>query len=141
MANTVLSELVTAYVERYSKRFQWDRDMVLRESDLNAWADDEFDDLVRREPEEAWKGVLGVLGATSDELTLSTLAAGPLEDLISRHGHAFIARIEEAAARDSKFKELLHGVWRTGEPAIWERVVRARERGIVNDASQETPSK
>ena len=103
--------------------------MVLREHDVNSRGAEKFDDLVRHDPETVWKGVLGVLAATSDEFTLSVLAAGPLDDLTRLHGNAFIGRIEDAARRDPKFKELLHGVWlSTPDPTVSQRVVRARGR-------------
>jgi len=127
MDSTVLSRLVDAYVERHAKQFQWDRDLVLREQDTNFWAFEEFDRLVRRQPEDAWEAVLAVLAATTDEYTLSNLAAGPLEDLINQHGEAFIDRIETLARCEPRFQELLCGVWRGSTPEIWHRVVRARE--------------
>jgi hypothetical protein len=131
---TSLNELVTAYVERYGKRFQWDRDMVLREHNLNPWVEERFDDLVRADPDAAWTGVLGVLAATDDDFTLSILAAGPLEDLIRLHGRPLIARIEDCARTDPKFRELLRGVWPNDmDPTVWQRVVQACE-GPSDDA-------
>src|SRR5882672_11112318 len=96
-------------------------------SGTRIWSFEEFDRLVRLEPESAWEAVLAVLAATTNEYTLSNLAAGPLEDLLNQHGGTFIDRIEKLARSDPRFQELLCGVWRASTPEIWRRVVRARE--------------
>ena len=53
--------------------------------------------------------------ATRDEV-LAYIAAGPLENLLCRHPHAFIDRVEILATRDAHFRRALSGVWG------WERM-------------------
>lgn len=80
-------------------------------------------ELIRTEPNLAWSVILAVLDRTDDEFALENLAAGPLETLLGRHGSAFIERVEQRAAVDSKFRWLLGGVWQgTMRDEIWERV-------------------
>ena len=80
-------------------------------------------DLVLDEPEEAWEIVLEILRNGHHPRVLEALAAGPLEDLLSKHGPTFIERFEEQAKQDPQFKDLLGGVWKhTMRDDIWERL-------------------
>ena len=86
----------------------------------------DVDDIVRSKPEQAWILIQLIFAACRDDVERACLAAGPLEDLLVRHGITVIDRVEAAASRDSDFRELLVGVWRNGmAPAVWERVQRA----------------
>jgi len=105
---------------------------VMKESEVNFWAWEEFERLTRDEPESAWSAILGVVVATDDEYTLAMLAAGPLEDLIDAHGEAFVERIEHIAAADAKFRSVLQGVWRSSTPEVWQRIEISRRE--PNDA-------
>jgi hypothetical protein len=126
MSPESLNDLVKAYVERYTKQFEWGTDHVLREQDINFWAWEEFERLGNEEPETAWSAILAVLDYTADKYTLGNLAAGPLEDLIDAHGEQFIERIELFARQNPTFKELLGGVWQSSTPEVWARIVRAK---------------
>ena len=61
------------------------------------------------------------------------LAAGPMEDLLSYHGAEVIDRVEQRAAIDPKFKELLGGAWQLMTPdEIWHRVEKlAKFREVI----------
>ncbi|MBS0339349.1 MAG: hypothetical protein JSS56_02415 [Proteobacteria bacterium] len=86
----------------------------------------EVDDLVRTDPERAWLVIQMIFTASRNDLERACLAAGPLEDLLVKHGPLFIEKIEQAASSSSDFRELLVGVWRNGiAHAIWERIQRA----------------
>ena len=87
------------------------------------WAHGEFSELVEERPEDAWPLILEILRREQDEEVLSVLAAGPLEELLSRHGSAFIERVESEASSNARFRWLLGGVYKlfmTDE--IWARV-------------------
>jgi hypothetical protein len=61
---------------------------------------------------------------------LAYLAAGPLEDLLARHPHAFIDRIERLATSDAHFRRAVSGVWG------WNSIpsdVRARLDTLLED--------
>jgi hypothetical protein len=87
---------------------------------------EQVDELVRSEPEFAWLVIQTIFAASQNDLERACLAAGPLEDLLAKHGEVFIERIEKAAAADDDFRELLVGVWRNViAPQVWERLQRA----------------
>jgi hypothetical protein len=72
---------------------------------------DHVEDLIRRDPETAWTVIQELVRrATCDEV-LAYIAAGPLENLLCNHPHAFIDRVEVLAARDAHFRRALSGVW------------------------------
>ena len=54
---------------------------------------------------------------------LAHLAAGPLEDLLVRHGPTFIERIYETARKEPVVRKMLGAVWRNSiaEP-VWQRL-------------------
>jgi hypothetical protein len=76
----------------------------------NFWACSEMDDLVTEKPETAWPILLQMLNHTSGQ-RIFNLAAGPLEDLLERHGTTFIDRIAAEARQNEKVREALTGVW------------------------------
>ena len=83
--------------------------------------------LPHEDPERAWAIILEILQRQPPEEALGLLAAGPLEDLLSEHGPAFIERVEARARDDPAFKDLLRGVWRLSmSDEIWARVQAAQ---------------
>jgi hypothetical protein len=88
------------------------------------WAFDEVCDLLSSDPERVWRITLQLIARAPDELTLSYVSAGPLEDILARHGPAFIERIESLAQHDPKFLEALCSVWghTRFDPSIYARV-------------------
>jgi hypothetical protein len=74
----------------------------------------ELDDLIRSSPEEAWTATLELIDLAADDRVLANVAAGPLEDLLTRSAR-FIDRAELRARADPKFRRCLTGVW--GLPA------------------------
>ncbi len=83
------------------------------------WAVRGFMDLIlergETEPDDCWRAILRVLELEPPDKVISILAAGPLEDLIGRHGPQFIDRIETESRRNPKFRHLLGGVWTSSE--------------------------
>ena len=87
------------------------------------WAWLRLDELVRYEPEEAWRVIQAIRQASGSDMTLANLAAGPLEDLLAKHGDQFIDRVETFARRDAQFRKLLGAVWQNAmSEEIWLRV-------------------
>ncbi len=78
------------------------------------------------DPEDAWKAILLILAKAPPDRVLSALAAGPLEDLIDSAGPQVIDRIELTARQSPEFRSLLSGVWESGAPDVWARIVKAR---------------
>lgn len=67
-------------------------------------------------PDVAWPIILSLIEHAPDDESLAFVAAGPLEDLIQRHGQRFSDRLEDQARRDPRFRQALGDVWG------WERV-------------------
>jgi hypothetical protein len=77
--------------------------------DLSAYA--EIDRLVRERPEEAWNVVLELVVQAPSERALFSVAAGPLEDLLVKHGDFLIDRVEKEANANPQLLRCLSGVW------------------------------
>ncbi|KAB2308260.1 hypothetical protein F8A87_11055 [Betaproteobacteria bacterium SCN2] len=74
-----------------------------------------------------WQFILRTYQRELTDRTLDVLAAGPLEDLISKYGSIYIDRIEILAKKDECFNYLLGGVWQnTASDDIWVRVLQLR---------------
>lgn len=92
-------------------------------------ASEQISELTLRRPEEAWRVILAI-HEQDHSLTIRTkLAAGPIEDLLSRHGERWIVRVEEEADRSAAFRSTLGGVWQNqiADP-VWERVQKVWDR-------------
>lgn len=93
-------------------------------------------DIARENPNRALDMVLAVLEDETDPRLLSLLAAGPLEDAIPR---GIIDRVEEEAARNRRFHELVGSVWFTSYP---EDLIPRMERLVATipvDGAGATP--
>ena len=96
-------------------------------------------DLVWDDPGTAWQAIKAVvrhyqiddyysLDATEAQTVVGLLAAGPIEDLLSREGASFIDAIEAEAKADKRFAWALGGVWQSTTPDdIWSRVQRVAD--------------
>lgn len=93
------------------------------ERDALFWAFERLDALIDRDPETAWQVIDLIWRREQDDRILADLAAGPVEDLLVRHGPAFIERICLTARREPVFRKMLGGVWRNAmaEP-VWLRL-------------------
>ena len=86
-------------------------------------------DLCQDEPESAFQFVLEVLRRNHSNKILRVLSAGPLEDILVKHGDAIIDRVEAEARSNPMFATLLGGVWRRDMPeTIWARVQAVWDR-------------
>ena len=91
---------------------------------------EEVDECVRKDPERAWPIICEVIRQISADDILAYVAAGPLEDLMVRHPHAFIDRVESLAKQDAHFRRAVSGVWG------WNSIpadVRKRLDEVVSD--------
>jgi hypothetical protein len=123
------AKLVAGWIEHSTHRIERNEHNVFREirGEDNFWAWEALDRLCRKQPDLCWEIILEILQATHHESVDWAMAAGPLEDLLAWHGHKFIERVEAQAQSDSKFKELLGGVWQNATPKeLWVRVEAAR---------------
>jgi hypothetical protein len=61
-------------------------------------ADETIDDRLDSAPEDLWKIILELVRVASDDRSLFYVAARPLEDLLLRHGPAFVDRVDQETA-------------------------------------------
>jgi len=75
------------------------------------WTADALRELVHEHPDDAWAVIQLLVERAESDAVLGRIAAGPLEDLLCEHGAALVARVEDRARRDPRFKTCLGGVW------------------------------
>ena len=93
------------------------------------WAHDRAWYLCDESPNEAWDFILAALAQDCSNTTMENLSAGPLEDLLAKHGSLMIERVELQSRQDPQFARLLGGVWRNAmSEDVWRRVQRAQDR-------------
>ena|SRR2546421_437753 len=129
MAPDERAKLIAAWIEHHTREIVRDDQNVFRErkGKDNFWAFQEMDRLCRSEPELCWEVILEILQTPHHESVETALAAGPLEDLIAKHGVRFIQRIEARAKTDPQFRDLLGGVWQNEtQKELWVRVEAVR---------------
>ena len=85
---------------------------------------EQLDDLVREQPEAAWPIIQELWTLDQSDRLLAIIGAGPVEDLLCRHGPDFIGRIEQLAMQDPVVKKMLGAVWGRNRMAedIWRRL-------------------
>ena len=80
-----------------------------REEDRWAW--EAVETLVDEDPEAAWRITCMLVDKTSSDDELAFVAAGPLEDLLKKHGPSLIDRVEEESRENARLQLALSGVW------------------------------
>ena len=72
---------------------------------------EELDDLVDDKPGKAWELILALVERAVTDEDLAFVAAGPIEDLIGRHGGSFCDRIIGEARVNARFQTALNYTW------------------------------
>jgi hypothetical protein len=97
------------------------------QQNMLSWAWERFDDLARSYPLVCLQLCEEMLEYMPDDKVMALLAAGPLEDVLARHGPAVIEEVETRARRLPRFRHLLGGVWKNAmTDEVWDRVCKAR---------------
>jgi hypothetical protein len=107
----------------------WHAPNGFSERETHAWAATDLYDLEYGDPETLWLLILEVHRRDKSVAIQQVLSAGPIEDLLAKHGENFIERIEIEARRDPLFANLLGGVWKNCMSdqtwirlqAVWDR--------------------
>lgn len=95
------------------------------EHDENFWAFTTLSDLCETDPESSWDVINHIRTMDGSHIVLANLAAGPLEELLVKHGPYLIDRVEALASEDPQFKKLLGGIWKNEiDHAVWSRLQR-----------------
>ena len=111
-----MGKIAETWIELY--RFPEDSS----EYDGRFWSHERLWELIRDDPETAWN-IIQIIRRDGSDLTLSNLAAGPLEDLLVTHGDQFIDRVEALAKHDAQFRKLLGATWQNSIPGtLWGRI-------------------
>ena len=120
-----LDDLITGYFR------DWERMLSPSRAERMAEPDDRLSDWLIAAlfrdgdaPEEVWPIIVALVDRAPNDEALGFVAAGPLEDLIRRHGQQFEDRLVERARRDRRFRQALRGVWG------WEKVPERLRRRI-----------
>jgi len=96
-------------------------------ADEDFWAYDRVGEIVRGpDAQAAWEICVGLVRAAPDE-QLGYIGAGPIEDLVCRHGAALIEWLEGEAKRDSRFREALASIWLVADDIPREVLLRLQE--------------
>jgi len=101
-------------------------------------------DLSYHAPERLWSVALEILELLGDdeELLIASIGAGPLEDLLNRHGAEYIDRIIVHARQNKRFRVAASCVWPRGiDPAIWERLQAVVQPATSAGRSAAEPSR
>ncbi len=103
-------ELGSAYLQYFESKRKEDR-----------WAWSEVDELVRRDADRGWEITRTLVNKSTSDDALAFVAAGPLEDLLKKHGLAVIDRIENECKENDRLRTALSGVSITPDRPVFER--------------------
>lgn len=79
--------------------------------------------MLETDEERAWRVILLILKIDCSDVIISNLAAGPMEEILVRHGDGLIDRVEVKAEKDPDFKKVIMGVWKSDmADDVWNRV-------------------
>jgi len=94
------------------------------------WATEEEHDLFfDGKSEELWQLILKIHERDHSIAIQQVLSAGPIEDLLSKFGERYIARVEDKARKDPAVAKVLGGVWQSDMPdEIWIRLQAVWDR-------------
>lgn len=93
------------------------------EAESMFWAFDKIVDITEEKPLDVLEVIKEVLKITDDERILVSLAAGPLEDILVKHGREVIDEVILLVKTDPNFKDLLLGVWGNSvDKGVWKQL-------------------
>ena len=134
-------EIAEAWLTNCRSAIAYGSDSV--QADGSFWAYEELDKLCSTDPGRAVEIVRLIAQQWPEDRVMFNLAAGPLEDLLVRHGPEVIDQIEKLANDFDYFLFLVSGVWVDRmSPDTQARVVRLIEtvdaRGLVPNPQRGT---
>ena len=95
------------------------------EAESTWWAYEKLEQLIDQNPQRAFEVILEILKLADEERVLDNLAAGPLETLLVKNGDKVIEDVVYWAKNNTKFFELLRGVWGNSiDERIWSKIKR-----------------
>jgi hypothetical protein len=103
MMGAAPNEIADAYLRYHARKQEADR-----------WAWEKVEDLIEHDLDEAWRIICALVSKASSDEALAYVAAGPLENLLVRHGPAVIDKVEDESRNNSRLQLALSGVWGIG---------------------------
>lgn len=85
------------------------------------WAYCEVSDVIRGDAERGWDLTLKLINKSTSDEALAYVAAGPLEDLLKKHGPGVIDRIEKECNANERLRTALSGVYLGGGEPVFQR--------------------
>ena len=117
-------KLILSWIRYYDAGIRRGGQVV--DDDKDSWAAKMVDDLLRIDPETAWDVIERIVERVDDPAVLGCIGAGPLEDLLAKHGRDFIDRVIADIGRSPKFAEVAESVWQNVIPSdVWVSLQKA----------------
>jgi hypothetical protein len=91
------------------------------------WALNELNELIESDAERGWEVTRMLVNMAASDEALAYVAAGPLENLLNKHGLAVIDRIEADSQQNNRMRIALSGAWiKPGTPVFdrWYALMR-----------------
>jgi hypothetical protein len=91
----------------------------------NFWAEGDMWKLKEIHPEMCWEAIVAIIRTDSSDFILGNLAAGPVEELLARHGPRLIERITSDSKRNQQIPKMLKSVWRNDiDQETWSKIAQ-----------------
>lgn len=89
----------------------------------NFWAYEALSDLCDVSPEKCLEVIFEILRIDEGDEILANVAAGPLEDLLVKHGTVVIKQVLQTAKTSAVWRKMLGAVWKNDmDDAVWKQI-------------------
>jgi hypothetical protein len=96
------------------------------------WSNDDLIDLANENPEAAWERIIQIIDLEASEQIITSLAGGPMEDLLAEHGTKFLNRIEALSGNNLVFARLIKQIWIDELPTEVKNRIGAIQKKYAN---------
>lgn len=89
----------------------------------NFWAYEELNSLCAESPNECLALIASIINVDSSDIILANLAAGPLEDLLVKHGLRVVDDVVNFAKLNPVWGKMLGAVWKNDiDDSVWRKI-------------------
>jgi hypothetical protein len=89
----------------------------------NFWAFDALSNLCDNSPEQCLAVINKIILIDASDVVLSNLAAGPVEDLLVKHGEQVISSVIQLAKKSTDWEKMLGAVWKNDiSDHVWQQL-------------------
>lgn len=90
----------------------------------NFWAFEALLDLCENSPEQCLAVINQIILIDTSDVVLANLAAGPVEDLLVKHGERVIELLMQYAQKNHMWKKILGAVWNNDiSDRVWQQLI------------------